>query len=145
MSIFIDLAESQEIIADAPVDANYWDTVDKKYVKNLTANHAGQFEWQYLSVVGEWNYCSSEANPVTTGDFIQLTEIQRRIPLSTHDYLKHYYTAHQASQAKLISDQEHLKRVATQEETKSIRYCVFLVFLLVALAVISTIFQGFIA
>lgn len=145
MSIFINLAESQEIIADAPVDAKYWDTVDKKYVKNLTANQAGQFEWQYLSVVGEWNYCSSEINPLDKGDFIKLTEIQRFIPISTHDYLKQYYTAHQASQQKLISEQENLRSVVTQEESKSIRHCVFLVFLLVALAVISTIFRGFIA
>ena len=145
MSIFINLAESQEIIADAPVDAKYWDTVDKKYVKNLTANQAGQFEWQYLSVVGEWNYCSSEINPLDKGDFIKLTEIQRLIPISTQDYIKQYYTAHQASQEKLISEQEYLKSVATQEESKSIRHCVFLVFLLVVLAVISTTLRGFIA
>ena len=145
MSIFNNLANPQTIITNAPVDAKYWDAVDSTYAKNLTANQVGQFEWQYLSVVGEWNYCSSETNPLEKGDFIKFPEIQRPIPITTQDYIKQYYTAHQASQQKLISEQEYLKSVVTQEESKSIRHCVFLVFLLVVLAVISTIFRGFIA
>lgn len=134
-------AAVRRILANKPAGAVYWDKEDSTYVKNFTVN-SDEFEWQYLANTGAWNYCNSEVCPVTNGDFVELAALQKLVPLSTPDYLKHYYAAHQTAQFQLALDQHFITTAEVQHVKQTNRHAALWIYALVVLAVFTLIVRG---
>lgn len=132
----------RRILANKPSIAVYWDKEDSTYVKNFTVNKSDEFEWQYLANTGAWNYCNSEVCPVTNGDFVELDQLQKLVPLSTHEYLQQYYLAHQTAQCQLALDQHLIKTAEVQHVKQTNRHAAFWIYVLIVLAVFILIVRG---
>lgn len=133
---------AKRILLDKPAGAIYWDQVESAYVKNFTVNQSDEFEWQYLVANNQWNYCNSKVCPITNGDFVELDQLQKLVPLSTHEYLQQYYLAHQTAQSQLALDQHFITTAEVQHVKQTNRHAALWIYALIVLAVFTLIVRG---
>ena len=125
---------AKQILDKSPAAAVYWDRFERTYIKDFKIDpDAGYVTFNYLAV-SNWLPCDSIDNPIETGDFILLADLEKEIPLSNAEYFVKYYAAQQVAQANVITENHYLKNNETAMATKSnlpIRLWIFVLVMMV--------------